>query len=130
MRVVSRKPVSVFMSGTANLVLPHITPCLLFAVINLCRSFLFVLYLHSLLPGIYSGVMEYAVKWQVVRSAAMELLLMARPVCRNTPSKREYISISYFCQNTEFLNGIEAVRFKGKVKCFAGVEDNSRDNLQ
>jgi len=60
----------------------------------------------------------------------MELLLTARPACRNTPSKMKCISISYLCQSTEFLSGVGAVRFKGKVKCFAGAEYDSRDNLR
>lgn len=29
----------------------------------------------------------------------------------------------------KFLGGSEAMRLKGKAKCFAGAEDNSRDNL-
>lgn len=52
---------------------------------------------------------------------------MARSVCRTMPSKREYISIECLLL-PKFLGGSEAMRFKGKVKCFAGAEDNSRDN--
>lgn len=55
--VITRKPTSVFMSGTGNLVLSQITLCVLFTVINFHYSFCFILCLHSLLICIYTEVL-------------------------------------------------------------------------
>lgn len=56
LHVVTRRPMSIFRSGTVNSVLPQVTLRVLFAVINLRYSFLFLLYLHSLLICIYTEV--------------------------------------------------------------------------
>lgn len=55
--VITRKPMSAFMSGTGNLELPQIMLCVLFIVINFHYGSCFILCLHSLLICIYTEVL-------------------------------------------------------------------------